>query len=614
LTATKHSTTSLENKISIRLVSYYQTLKRSSYKTKIIGVSFFIFCSLLALAAYWPVFPGDQNRLLASGDPIQSVWFLDWMYYAIRHGINPFFSDKINVPLGVNLAQNTLMPFLGLIIFPITAWLGPIASFNLLIWLAFPLSATAMYYAARKLGISYLGASLSGICYGFSPYVIGQAGGHLMLSFIPLPPLILLATWRLCIAQTSKAYRSGVLLAIEIIMQFFISPEVLAITLVAIAIGLVIVAIQQRSSITKARLLYIIKGGVLCLAISSLLLAYPLWFMLSGPQHFNGPNFSPSNPYRSDLFSIVVPSASEHFIPSQSKEFSVKVTGGDASEAGSYVGIVLLLIMLVAIYIWRANKWLLASLCTAVICWTLSLGPFLVSNLQKVGPTMPFALFTHLPLLQDIIPARLSLGEWLFLSLAIGITADAWQSYYRRLQKVHRTKKILIGSLSVGIVVMIIITQWPQWPYRTRPISSITAFNGHRLKVNTLVLTYPLPLPINDTAMLWQARQNMQFRLVASYMQNPNTWGKESEYPPLLSPPSVESWLSTEELSQNSPWNTYGQPSTSDLRAFVRQNHITAVVIDTTAINAKQVSDVFTRAFGQGQASDNLIIWTEVSF
>jgi hypothetical protein len=107
--------------------------------------------ALIGVAAFWPVYPGISQRLFGTDwDFTQSVWFLDWVPHALTHGLNPFFSNALMAPTGVNLAQNTASPLLGLIAAPFDLAFSPTVSANLLMLLAMPVSATAAFVVLRK--------------------------------------------------------------------------------------------------------------------------------------------------------------------------------------------------------------------------------------------------------------------------------------------------------------------------------------------------------------------------------------------------------------------------------------------------------------------------------
>lgn len=143
---------------------------------------------LIGMAAFWPVLPGSSRHLFGfGGDSILAMWFLAWVPHSLAHGLNPLFSHSIFVPTGVNLAQNTEAPFLGLITAPFALVMGPVARANLLMVLAMPVSATAAFIVLRKWRVWAPAAALGGLIYGFTPYAVGQGLGHLVLIFVPFP-------------------------------------------------------------------------------------------------------------------------------------------------------------------------------------------------------------------------------------------------------------------------------------------------------------------------------------------------------------------------------------------------------------------------------------------
>ncbi len=146
---------------------------------------------LIGVAAFWPVFSNRSQHLFGTGgDSILALWFLAWVPHSLANGLNPFFSHAIFVPTGVNLAQNTEAPFLGLITAPFALVFGPVARADLLMVLAMPTSATAAFVVLRKWQVWGPAAALGGLLYGFSPYAVGESLGHVVLVFVPLLPFI----------------------------------------------------------------------------------------------------------------------------------------------------------------------------------------------------------------------------------------------------------------------------------------------------------------------------------------------------------------------------------------------------------------------------------------
>jgi succinate dehydrogenase hydrophobic anchor subunit len=574
-------------------------------------IAVFVF-GIISFVAHWPIYPGDPSRLPSCTclDPVQAVWFLRWVPFAISHGHNIFFTNWLNVPYGANLAQNTLMPLLGLIMSPITTFISPIASFNLIAWLAFTLSAFSMYFVIYRLTESHLSAFAAGLLYGFSPYMVGQGQVHIMLSFVPLPPLIFLTIWELFIKQRGNPIRKGSLLAIEIIAQFFIEPEILAITAIMVIICFLVLGTLRFRYITKDRLLYALKGFAVTAILMIVCLAYPVWFMVSGAAHFSGPNFPTSNLYRSDLIGLIAPTQNERFIPGQFKQFSTQTAEGDYEETGDYVGTALLIVLCVSVVYWRRNRFLLASFLLAFICWVLSLGPRLVVAGVVTSKTLPFALLAKMPFLGDILPSRFSFAEWFFIATSVALIIQEISKSKLTKKSSNHSQVWAIRVTGLLIVVLVVACLLPRWPYPSKSVRNpkLFASNNHTIAPGTVLLSYPLPIISSDQAMLWQATDNMQFKIIGGYIQNRNKYGKESQIPPTLSPQSVESWLKS---SQSTP-GTSIQTDTTDISMFLKKYEVGTVVIVPSTLNAQAISHEFSYVLGNPQVIDGLYLWNHV--
>jgi hypothetical protein len=552
-------------------------------------------------------------------DAVQSVWFLRWVPYAITTGHNPFFTGWLNVPYGANLAQNTLMPLLGVIASPITLLFSPIASFTFLAWLAFPLSAFSMFYVTHRLTNSQIAGFIAGLLYACSPYMVGQASNHMMLSFIPLPPLIMLAVWELVVEQRRKSWLSGTILAIEVVAQFLIEPEILAITAVVIFLLLLIGHLNHALLISKLRLQYSLKGLGVAVLLIGLCLVYPAWFMLLGPQHFTGSNFPTDNAFRSDLVGLVAPTLNERYVPSQIRHFATTTAGNDYPESGDYIGLPLLVIILYSVIRWRRNQLLVISAATAFICWVLSLGPSLVAYGHSTTIPLPFAAIDHLPFLKDILPTRFSFAEWLLIPITVALIIYEWE---KDLAKKHlplnNTSRLrLIRSGQGLLMIVVFITLLPRWPYVSQQLNVPPAFSAKSqiITKGSTVLAYPYPLLPIDQSMLWQATNGMRFKLVGGYIQNVDPTGHESEFPALLPEPSIQEWLADEQGEQSLmtvPWPSASIVTSKDIRDYLKQNKIGSVIIDPHETNAAIVSKAFGDVLGPPQKSPGVLFWNNV--
>lgn len=80
--------------------------------------------------------------------------------------------------------------------------IGPVAAYNAIVLLTFPLSALAAYLFARYLSISPGAAAVAAIAFAFSPFHLAQAAYHPHVAQTQWVPLYFLALWR-CLDEAS---------------------------------------------------------------------------------------------------------------------------------------------------------------------------------------------------------------------------------------------------------------------------------------------------------------------------------------------------------------------------------------------------------------------------
>src|SRR4051812_18840428 len=81
---------------------------------------------------------------------------------------------------------------------------GPVAAYNGLVLISFPLSAAAAYALARYLGLSAVAAWFAALAYAFAPFHLAQAAYHPHVAQTQWMPLYLLALWR-CMDEATPA-------------------------------------------------------------------------------------------------------------------------------------------------------------------------------------------------------------------------------------------------------------------------------------------------------------------------------------------------------------------------------------------------------------------------
>ena len=232
------------------------------------------------------------HTLCGCGDPALFLWFFQWPATALAHGQNPFFSTALFHPHGINLLAQTSVTGLSLPLVPVTWIWGPVASLNVASTITPALTAFTAFIVIRRWVSWTPAAFVGGLLYGFSPFVLSSLEfGHLMTAALMLLPLILAALDEILIRQRHSPLWTGVLLAVLLFAQFFLSSELLAIVAVVVVIcgvALVAAALVTKPAEVRAGPTMPPRRWPSALVLGLALLAWPVWFALKGPASLSG--------------------------------------------------------------------------------------------------------------------------------------------------------------------------------------------------------------------------------------------------------------------------------------------------------------------------------------
>jgi hypothetical protein len=113
---------------------------------------------------------------------------------------DPFtMMEQFGGPLMVSLSAQPVTDLTGAALARIA---GPVAAYNWLVLISFPLAAAAAYLLARYLTLSPAAATVAAIAYTFAPFHLAQAAYHPHVAQTQWLPLYLLALWRCLDAAT----------------------------------------------------------------------------------------------------------------------------------------------------------------------------------------------------------------------------------------------------------------------------------------------------------------------------------------------------------------------------------------------------------------------------
>ena len=483
-----------------------------------------------AVVLWWHVWTGHPSAALTCGcgDPAQEVWFIAWPAWAITHLHSVLFSGAVNVPHGANLLSNTSGPLVGVALSPVTWLFGPITATNVALTLAPALSAWACFAAIRPLVRWKAGAIPAALVYGYSAALVTSLTfGHVSVTLLVIPPFLLTTLHEIVIRQEHSVRRDGLLLAGLLVVQFFISPEILVMCLLLGAAGLFAVAVVGWRQL-RGRAGHALPALALAAAVAVVVLAYPTWFGLAGPQAVTGMLFALAPISGVPLSGLLVPGS--YGAPANGY---IRFGGylGRAGPPPDFVGWGVALAGAAAVVVGRRRPltWLLLLL-AAVTFW-LALGAWLIAGPAWAGhPWLPWLPLSRWPVLKEILPDQFVPLMTLFLAFLLAIGLDALHGAFRRPTAwTTRQRPVLMGLATVAVAVVAlapVLTTYDA-PLRVVRVHTPTYLREAAVRppAGSVVLTVPFAVTGSAQPMLWQAMQAMHFRLAGAALKTPNPLG-----------------------------------------------------------------------------------------
>ena len=574
--------------------------------------------AVLAAALFWPALPWDRTRLPNGGygDPAQTTWYLAWVPFALRHGLDVFRTNYIDYPTGVDLADNTSVPLLGLLATPVTLALGPVASYNLLLRLAFACSAGSMFLVLRT-WCRWPAAFAGGLLYGFGPYMASQGHGdaHLDLAFVPIPPLIVWCLYELLVTRRRRPGRMGVLLGALAGAQALIDPELLSLLAIVVAVGLVALAIRTRSDL-RLQFGHLVRAAVPAVIVFGIVTAYMFWWMLVAPGHLVGPvlRVGQLQVYRADLLGTIVPTTNQLIAPTSLANTAAGFVHSNFTENSAYLGLPLVILIVLFGVLWRRERVVLVAALLAFVAFILSLGSPLTIDAHTTGIPMPEALLTHFPILDSVVPARFALDVSLFATIALAVGGDRLVRAFASRDALRRGGVVFWVVAFVAAAALVL----PRAPFAT-PVPQWSADTEATLDVippGSVVLTYPFTVPHWTEAMVWQAADGMRFRLMGGYATVQGGGNAGIQNPPLLAPPFVQEYFLAAQDGASSyypapPSTGVGVDARQALCSFLSSYAVGAVVFWDAGADPKEILQLFRSALGTPQATHGrtVLVW-----
>lgn len=549
-------------------------------------------------------------------DQVLDEWGLASVSTSLPTGHLHLTTSLLDVPGGVNLMWNTTMPLLGALTAPLQHGIGVVRTFAIVEVVGFALSASAMFALLRVWTGQVIGPWAGGLAYGFSCYAVVEASGaHANLVFNPVLPLVLLVVTWLVTEPGPRVVRRGIQLGLLLVAQLLVSPEQLAVFAVILAPGLITVVLLRRG---MARRVWgaCSKAAGWALGVFAVLGAYPMWVMFFGPYQFTGAVQSPAQlaQFSSDLTSIVLPTRLFWLAPGVATTVSDRFDGANLAEVTGYLGLTLVVVMVMGVIWLRRKPLVVAAGVTAVVSYLCSLGPRVLVAGHHTGVPGPDAVLTHVPILDNITPARFDLGLALGSAVVLGfVLAEIEIRWSRRGERGGHSRHSssarrghLVALLVAAVALFPLL---PAWPYASVPASVPAFFStgavAKAVPAGSVVAVYPVPREIDDQAMLWQAVSGMRFRQPGGFIIARGPGGTASFF---ADPTTVEACFDGLYIG-GSGSAAACQPVA--LVADLNQLHVSRVIVPTAVANAAVARSVVTRAVGEEPVSDaGVLLWS----
>jgi hypothetical protein len=449
-------------------------------------------------------------------DHIQFEWVLTNAVRTLRHLSDPFFTDLFNAPFGVNLMANTSVWGLALPLAPATALFGAPVSFRIMLTGAFFGTALAWYHLLSRYVVTSRFAAFvgAGFC-AFAPGMLGQGTGHPNVVAQFVLPFIVLVLLRM--REPGDAVRNGLLLAGLVAYQIFINEEILLVAALALGVFVLAYWVQRPDVINRC-----LRSSLVTFAVTAgavlVVVAYPLYRQFLGRQSYRGlPDWVLD--YNTDVVSYV--SYAQQSLAG-SKDSAQHLAQG-VSEQNTFYGWGLAALMIVTVvWMWRRPA-VRAVAVTGAVFLLLSFGRYLTVRGHKTPIPGPWRLLAHAPLLDTVVPTRLSLVVIPVVGVLLAFFVERFMTEGGPAAAGFWTPLRVLGA---GALVAALLPIAPE-PLAVSPrhvaprFFSSGAWRGYAPEGGTIGLL-PFGWQSDLNMMQWQTEQGLHFKILNGYFLGPD--------------------------------------------------------------------------------------------
>lgn len=378
--------------------------------------------------------------------------------------------------------------------------MSPVAAYNLLVLLSFPLSAMAAYALGRYLMRSHGAAVIAALAFAFSPAHLAQAAYHphfIQTQWIPLFVLALLAL----VDRFSMVHIVATTLACAALVLANADGAVIGVVMAPVILA-TYWALRDDADHNPWPFL----GPMAVVSVIAIGLGLLVWtnhLQLGGDGSRVGYGLEDIGFYRARWWTYLTPAVDNPLLaPISAPIFDRSDVTLQLTESQLYLGWALLCLagvaLVASIASWRADprrRWVPAALAVGVVAALISLGP-------TAGACLPSTLAPAC-LIYGVAPvfgvyARFGVITQLMVALAAGLGASVLA---------HRSSKW--RGVAVGLLALATVEYWP-WPARAHDVLPTSA---HRWLASApdggrTLDCYPAA---PDTALPWLMQRDITF-------------------------------------------------------------------------------------------------------
>ncbi|MGA7733118.1 MAG: hypothetical protein WCD37_17810 [Chloroflexia bacterium] len=461
--------------------------------------------AVLTIVMTWPITANLTTQVPGGGDAWQHIWNLWWAKVSLLDLTNPYHTDLLYYPQGVNLYFHTLVLSAGLIGIPLQlAGLNLITTYNLVLLSTYVLAGWGAFLLCRYLTRNDWAAFVGGLVFAFAPYHSAHLFGHMNLAslqWIPFYVLFLLKTvdgvdegrrtkdegreidagdvadrrQRLegnhvsrityhvsrSIRNLKSAIIAGVFLALNAYTEWTYAIFLVLLTGLLVAWKLFIPS-ERRELRDKGIGLVGLGARVMVIGVVFLVLTAPIFFPTLAEARQGYAQQPPEETlfYSADLVNAFLPS---ELHPVWGKAIADRVQNippymplKNPSERVLFLGYTVLAISAWGLWRLRRDRRVLFWSLTAALMWLLSLGPVLQVLGRKeftafgVEIPLPYLLLYKLPLFSIMrTPARLTVLVMLALAILVAFAVAALMAGRRTKDEGRTTEEITNYELRI---------------------------------------------------------------------------------------------------------------------------------------------------------------------